>query len=160
MAQVRPAAAGDRKWIEATLACAFGAARMALRGRLMNPAEHAGFITADGGSPVGFVTYEIRGRECEITSIVAVARQRGIGSLLLRAVLDHARASGCSRLRVVTTNDNLSALRFYQRRGFSIACVHRGAVDSARRDLKPEIPLTGESGIPLRDEIELEMRIP
>jgi hypothetical protein len=31
------------------------------------------------------------------------------------------------------------------------------ATTEARRTLKPEIPLTGEYGIPLRDELELEL---
>ncbi|MGD8245715.1 MAG: hypothetical protein PVG25_02965 [Anaerolineae bacterium] len=60
------------------------------------------------------------------------------------------------RIWLITTNDNLAALRFYQRRGFSLVAVHPGAVDQART-LKPEIPAIGHSGIPIRDEIELEL---
>jgi hypothetical protein len=59
----------------------------------------------------------------------------------------------------VTTNDNVDALRFYQRRGFRLRAVRPGAVDDARRTLKPEIPAVGEQGIPIRDEIELERAI-
>jgi hypothetical protein len=59
-------------------------------------------------------------------------------------------------LWLVTTNDNLDALRFYQRRGFRITEVRLGAVDEARRTLKPGIPAIGASGIPIRDEIVLE----
>jgi hypothetical protein len=69
-----------------------------------------------------------------------------------------AARHGCARLWVITTNDNVDALRFYQRRGFRLAAVHRGAVDDSRSRLKPEIPVTGAYGIPLRDEIELEKR--
>jgi hypothetical protein len=67
-----------------------------------------------------------------------------------------ARRQGCARLWVITTNDNVDALRFYQRRGFCLVRVHRGAVDRSRAGLKPEIPAVGAYGIPLRDEIELE----
>jgi hypothetical protein len=67
-----------------------------------------------------------------------------------------ARRQGCARLWVITTNDNVDALRFYQRRGFCLVEVHRGAVDRSRVTLKPEIPAAGACGIPLRDEIELE----
>ena len=67
-------------------------------------------------------------------------------------------AAGCRRLWLITTNDNLAALRFYQRRGFELVAVHRRAVAAARR-LKPEIPLVGAHGIPIRDEIELEMAL-
>ena len=42
-----------------------------------------------------------------------------------------------------------------QRRGFRLDAIHRGAVDDSRSRLKPEIPVVGAYGIPLRDEIEL-----
>jgi hypothetical protein len=60
---------------------------------------------------------------------------------------------------LVTTNDNLVALRFYQRRGFRLSALRPGAVDEARRRLKPAIPDAGAFGIPLRDELELELRL-
>jgi Acetyltransferase (GNAT) family len=69
-----------------------------------------------------------------------------------------AARHGCARLWLVTTNDNVDALRFYQRHGFRLAAVHRGAVDDSRGRLKPEIPVVGAYGMPLRDEIELEKR--
>ena len=61
---------------------------------------------------------------------------------------------GCRRLHVVTTNDNVDALRFYQKRGS--CCASCGATRSAGRRLKPTIPWLGAHGIPLRDELELE----
>ena len=70
-----------------------------------------------------------------------------------------ARAAGCARLWLVTTNDNLDALGFYQRRGLRLSRSAPGAVDDARRTLKPEIPETGDGDIPIRDELELEMRL-
>jgi hypothetical protein len=60
---------------------------------------------------------------------------------------------------LVTTNDNLEALRFYQRRGFVLSALRAGAVDEARRELKPMIGRVGNFGIPIRDEIELEARM-
>jgi hypothetical protein len=60
---------------------------------------------------------------------------------------------------VVTTNDNVDALRFYQRRGYRLASVDAGAVDRARAALKPAIPEVGAHGIPLRDELELELLV-
>jgi hypothetical protein len=70
-----------------------------------------------------------------------------------------ARRAGCSRFWLITTNDNVDALRFYQRRGFRLAALHSGAVDDSRARLKPEIPEVGDHGIPIRDEIELEQEI-
>jgi hypothetical protein len=55
------------------------------------------------------------------------------------------------------SNDNVDALRFYQRRGFRLAALHQGAVDDSRARLKPEIPEIGEHRIPLRNELELEL---
>jgi hypothetical protein len=62
----------------------------------------------------------------------------------------------CRRVWLITTNDNLNALRFYQRRGMRPVAVHRGAVDEARR-IKPTVSLTGDHGIPIRDELEFEL---
>jgi hypothetical protein len=75
---------------------------------------------------------------------------------LIEAAVQLARRQGCAPLWVITTNDNVHALRFYQRRGFCMVRVHRGAVDRGRARLKPEIPRVGAYGIPKRDEIELE----
>ena len=86
----------------------------------------------------------------------ALRQWQGVGTALLAAVRDAAAAAGCRRLWLVTTNDNLDALRFYQRRGMHLVTVHHGLRETARR-LKPQIPLTGCFGIPLLDEIELEM---
>ena len=78
--------------------------------------------------------------------------------VLLHGVCQEARARGCSRVWFITTNDNVDAIRFYQRRGFTIAAVHVNALAESRR-LKPSIALVGNYGIPIRDEIEFEMML-
>jgi GNAT superfamily N-acetyltransferase len=80
---------------------------------------------------------------------------QGVGTLLVESVQEAARAAGCRRFFLITTNDNLNALRFYQRRGFRLAALRPGAVDASRQ-IKPSIPLTGEYGIAIHDELELE----
>lgn len=75
---------------------------------------------------------------------------------MVEAVGQLTAQQGCIRLWVIATNDNVDALRFYQRRGFCLVAVHRGAIDRSSTDLKPEIPVVGAYGIPLRDEIKLE----
>jgi GNAT superfamily N-acetyltransferase len=112
--------------------------------------------TSDGA--VGLLTYIVDGEACEVLTLHAVRQWAGAGSALIAAVRAVAAEQGCRRLWLVTTNDNVDALRFYQRRGFRLAAVRPGLVDEARRTLKPEIPETGAYGIPLRDEIELEIR--
>jgi acetyltransferase (GNAT) family protein len=102
------------------------------------------------------VGYNITGTSCEIVTINSIRPFAGVGTSLIEAVRDIALQSGCKRLWLITTNDNMNALRFYQKRGFILVAIHRNALDVSRK-LKPEIPLIGNDGIPLRDEIELEM---
>ncbi len=106
---------------------------------------------------VGVATYSIIENDCELLTLHARSRFTGTGSALLTSVKEVARRRDCTRLWVVTTNDNVDALRFYQRRGFRLAHLRAGAVNQSRRTLKPEIPVIGSYGIDLRDELELEI---
>jgi GNAT superfamily N-acetyltransferase len=115
-------------------------------------------VAVDGaGAVVGALVHRVDADGLEVVSLVAATSGGGIGGALLTAATATARAAGLRRLWLVTTNDNLGALRFYQRRGLRLVRVDRGAVDRARR-LKPEIPLVGADGIALHDEVELELR--
>jgi ribosomal protein S18 acetylase RimI-like enzyme len=154
---VRPLTQADYRWVVDFLREQWGGTTQAYGGRLHHVDRHAGFVALQGDKPVGLLTYRIDRDECEISSLKSLVEGVGAGSALVAAVKDAAAAAGCRRLSVVTTNDNMHALRFYQKLGFSLAAVRRNAVDEARRDMKPEIPLVGLDGIPIRDEIELEM---
>ena len=134
----------------------WGSTRMVTRGRVYQVDELAGFAAVQGDKPVGLVTYHINGDECEITSINSLVEKAGIGTALIDAVKDVATIARCKRLWLITTNDNTAALHFFQKRGFMLAAVYPNAFEQSRK-LKPEIPLVGIDGIPLRDEIELEM---
>jgi ribosomal protein S18 acetylase RimI-like enzyme len=156
---VRPLTAADRPWVVDFLREQWGGTAQVYRGRLHHVDEHAGFVALQGDKPVGLLTYRIDRDECEISTLKSPVEGVGAGSALIAAVKDAAAAAGCRRLWVITTNDNTRALRFYQKRGFSFVAVHRHAVEEARRHLKPDIPLVGVDGIPMRDEIELEMAL-
>jgi ribosomal protein S18 acetylase RimI-like enzyme len=119
--------------------------------------DHPAVLAWSGGQLVGAATYVIEGDDCELLTLHAGTRFTGTGSALLAMVKELARDAGCRRLWLVTTNDNVDALRFYQRRGFRLAQLRPGAVDASRDMLKPEIPKLGEHDIPLRDELELVM---
>ncbi|MDG4759455.1 GNAT family N-acetyltransferase [Micromonospora sp. WMMD710] len=106
---------------------------------------------------VGALTYRVDGDGLEVVTLVAAAPGGGASTALLAAATATATGAGLARVWLITSNDNLRALRFYQRRGMRLVHVDRGAVDRARR-LKPEIPLVGEDGIPLHDELVLELR--
>ncbi len=148
--------ASDRAWACALLAERWGSMRMVSRGVLYDLAQLPGLIAWLGGDRAGLLTYRLDGTACEVMSLDSVIGGAGVGSALLEAVQAIARAEGCRRVWLITTNDNTPALRYYQRRGFALVALHCRAVDAARA-LKPEIPLTGVDDIPLRDEIELEI---
>ncbi len=153
---VRPVVPADRAPITAFLREAWAGPAVVTRGRVHQADELPGFVAEWEGEPVGLATYRIEADQCEIITFNSMEEDQGIGTALLAAVKNAARAAGCQRLWLITTNDNTAALRFYQKRGLRIAALHRDAIKESRR-LKPRIPLVGNDGIPLRDEIELEM---
>ncbi len=156
MLTIREITDQDRVWLADVLRERWGAPIMIVHGVTYDVSSLPGFIAEEQDEWVGVVTYHQEEQACEIASLDSLRPGQGIGTLLLDAVKQTARCSGCTRLWLITTNDNLNALRFYQKRGFVLVAVHRNAVQRARA-LKPQIPLIGEHGIPLRDEIELEM---
>ena len=153
--EIRPLVAADRAWVAQFIVEQWGDAMVVAHGRVYYPAELPGFAAFADGRCVGLLSYQLAGDACEIVTLDSLLEGRGIGSRLIAAVLAAPRAAGCARLWLITTNDNMRALHFYQKRGFALVAVHRGAVDRARA-LKPAIPTLGFGGIPLRDEIELE----
>jgi GNAT superfamily N-acetyltransferase len=155
---VRPLVAADRDWARRYWRERWGSERLVLRDTLFDITSFEGFVVERAGQPVGVVTYRVTGGECEIMTLDAIDQGRGTGTALVDRVKAEAVHQGCRRLTVSTTNDNLDALRFYQRRGFRLETVDPGAVDRGRR-LKPEIPLVGMHEIPIRDEIRLGMAL-
>jgi len=153
---IRQIGPNDRTWVNSVLRDHWGSTDVVSRGRLHHADQLAGFVATDTSSNLGMVTYTIVGTECEIVTLNSLSEGRGVGSALLKAVKSIARESTCTHLRLVTTNDNLKALRFYQMQGFVLVALHRNALDESRK-LKPGIPATGSDGIPIRDELELEL---
>jgi ribosomal protein S18 acetylase RimI-like enzyme len=115
-----------------------------------------GFVAWVDGQRAGFLTYAVRGDECEVVTLHSLRQSRGAGRALMDAVRRAAESAGCRRLWLVTTNDNLRALAFYQRWGLDLCAFRRGAVDESRRTLKPSIPERDEHGVPIAHELELE----
>jgi GNAT superfamily N-acetyltransferase len=156
--EVTPRTSGDGSAVEEFLR-AHHSVRVARRGELVDSLDHPSLLAWDGDELVGVATYVIGDGDCELLTLHAASRFSGVGTALVAALLDVARRAGCTRVWVVTTNDNVDALRFYQRRGFRLSTLRPGAVDESRRTLKPEIGTTGDYGIALRDEIELELSV-
>lgn len=153
---MREIQASDRVWLAQFASEHWGAPFVISRGVRYELSQLPGFIAEDQGEYAGVVTYHCEGHACEVVSLDSLQPGQGIGTCLLDAVKNTALQAGWTRLWLITTNDNLRALRFYQKRGFVLVAIHRNALEQSRK-LKPQIPLVGEHGIPLRDEIELEM---
>ena len=153
---VRHANEADQEWKDDALEELWGSTKIVTRGRVHATDKLPCLIAESGGKKVGFLTYDIYGQECELITMNALEKGLGVGTALLGKLREIAQEHDCRGIWLITTNDNVEAMRFYQKKGFFFVAVHRDAVVAARR-LKPEIPEIGNHGIPIRDEIELVM---
>ena len=152
--RVRALDAGDRAAVARFIELHWSPV-VAVHGTVFHPAGLPGFLAWAPDEPVaGLLTYEVSNGVLEIVTLDAVRQWAGTGTALVGAAVAEAASRGCSEVRLTTTNDNVDALRFYQRRGFQLAALRPGAVGRARQ-IKPEIPLTGDYDIPVRDELDL-----
>ncbi len=160
---IRPLNTQDRNWVAHFMDAHWGSTKIVSRGQAYYGHLLPGFTAElnnapDDAPPAGLVTYRIEGTECEMMTLNSQESGMGVGTALIEAVKEAAQNAKCKRLWLITTNDNLNALKFYQKHGFVLVAVHRNALAEARK-LKPQIPLMGLDNIPLRDEIELEMML-
>lgn len=157
---VGPRTDADLGYLRAQLTHHWGGTQIWSLGRAFDAERISSFVAKIGEERVGLVTYDIApgGYQCEVVTLSSSRPNTGAATLLLEAVEREARYAGCTRLFLTTTNDNADAIRFYQTRGWRLAALHKGNVDEARKR-KPQIPLLGNHGIPVRDEIELELWI-
>jgi ribosomal protein S18 acetylase RimI-like enzyme len=157
--EVRRLTIPDRPWLVDILNEAFAGVIAARRGEAIDASALPGFLGTVGGHPVGVLTYQIIDRACEVVALACSEEGRGVGQALMNAVRDHAVATECGRLWLITTNDNVRAFRFYQVWGMDLCALHRHGVTRARA-LKPSLPLQGADGIPLQHELEFELLLP
>lgn len=161
---VRPLTVKDRTWVAQFLDDHWASTKIVTRGQSYYGHLLPGFAAftdkedPKAPKPDGLTLYRIDGTSCELMTLDSLKPGIGIGSALLEAAKAAAVEAGCKRLWLITTNDNTRALRFYQKRGMHLVAVYPNALNESRR-LKPQIPIIGIDGIPLRDEIELEMSL-
>ena len=159
----RPLGGDDLGWAATLADRELGGRFQARLGRLVDALDGSGLVAEDAaGRPIGLVTWLVEGedsgpREGEVRILVVepASRRHGVAGRLLTAAERAMDAAGAVRAWLVTTNDNVAALAFYQGRGWQLSRLLPGAVDEARRTLKPAIALVGENGLPIRDEIVL-----
>ncbi|MCL4255775.1 MAG: GNAT family N-acetyltransferase [Anaerolineae bacterium] len=160
---IRPLETSDRNWVAHFLDQHWHSTKIVSRGVAYYAHLLPGFVAEltnapQDAPPAGLITYHIEGRSCQIITIDSLQQDMGVGAKLLEVVKQAAVENGCKRLWLVTTNDNLEALRFYQKWGFHLVAVYPNALVESRK-LKPQIPIIGKHDIPLRDEIELEINL-
>ncbi|TFG34429.1 GNAT family N-acetyltransferase [Candidatus Thorarchaeota archaeon] len=156
--KVRKSTPEDRDWITEVLLDNWASNIIVTRGTSYEADLLPGLIAEDDEKRLGLLTYGIKDDELEIVTMNAIEKGKGIGSSLLDEIERIAREKKCRRIWLITTNDNIDAIRFYQKRGFEIAFVHRYAIEETRK-IKPQLPFVGKYGIPIRDEIEMEKLI-
>lgn len=145
----------DREWVQKILSDSWGSSKIVSRGVLHEAERLPGFVALLNGLHAGLLTYDMKGGMFEIISLNVLEQRRGIGSALIESAIQEARFLKCLRILVITTNDNIPAIEFYQANGFKIANIYKDAIIESRK-LKPEIPHVGINGILIKDEIELE----
>lgn len=155
---IRPVGDEDRIWLREFMERRWGADLVLGHGAVSVPSQLAGFVAELKNHPAGVITYQDSESGCEIVTLDSVIERHGIATALISQVESTARQRGLARMWLITTNDNVNGLRFYQRRGFRLCRLEVGAVDRSRQ-MKPEIPIVAENGIPITDELELEKRL-
>ena len=156
--EIRSIDDGLREKIQPIIDKTWGAPFLAINGKLWDSRTMSGFAAFNSDEILGYLLYEFHDGVCEIMLLQSIAQNIGIATALIEQVKQFTKSKSINKIIVQTSNDNSHAFRFYQRRGFTIREIRLGAMDAARK-LKPSIPLIGEDGIPLRDEIEFEMEI-
>lgn len=145
----------NRKFINNFIEEQWHTTKMIIRGSEIDMTTVEGLVIFEDNKIIGLITYMFYDGIMEILSLDSLRENQGIGTMLLEETISIAKEAECKKIVLITTNDNINAIRFYQKRGFDMAHLYRNALDVSRK-LKPEIPLVGENDIPMRHEIEFE----
>lgn len=145
---------GNREEINKFIVSNWYTTDMAIRGKLYDLSRMDGFAAYYEGKIVGLITYLMEdNNEYEIMSLDSLIERQGIGTALVNKVMEKAKKDKIKVIKLITTNDNINAIKFYQKNGFDFFALYRNAVDISRK-LKPSIPEVGYYNIPIKDEIE------
>ena len=153
---VRPLAADDRGWVRASLQRAWSSTTVARRRELVEALDLTGYVALLGGRRSGLALVDVRDRDLEVVAMFTSAPRQGVGRALMERCVIQAREQGCRRVWLITTNNNIKAIAFYQRIGMDLCAYYRYEV-RASRQLKTSIPLRDSTGVPIDHELEFEL---
>ena len=148
----------DKEWIDKFIKAHWGSKQVVVHKTIYIPSELNGFIAENRTEKVGLITYQIINRICEIVSLDSIKENEGVGTRLVELVIKQAKELNCKKIWLVTTNDNIKAIYFYQKLGFQMVKVHVNAVAESRK-IKPEIPEIANNGLLIKDEIEFVLKL-
>lgn len=146
----------DNDWVKAVATEQWGSTEIISRDQMHNVSTLPGYVAEQDKILIGVILYTIENRQCEIVALYSAIKKRGVGTRLIDLVKKAAAVNHCKKVWLLTTNDNIQALGFYQKRGFVLTALRPNAIKQQRR-IKPTIPLIGSNGIPIRDEIEMSL---
>jgi len=156
--RVRALVESDCDWAKALVCQHFVSPFVVSRGTCHDTRTLSGLVAERDGERLGLLHYHIESHRCELVVLIVTPKRQGLGKQMLRELASVARSNGCRCLWLITTNENVTAQRFYRALGWREIAIHRGAVAESRR-LKPEIPEYATDGTPIIDEIEYELSL-
>jgi N-acetylglutamate synthase-like GNAT family acetyltransferase len=156
--EVRDKTSTDDSWIKNFIKKHWGSLKIVSRGKITQADKIPGLVADIDNRPFGLITYLIDKDNLEIITLNSEKEGVGIGTTLINKVINIAREQKCKRVWVITTNDNQSAISFYKKKGFSLKAIYENAIEGSRK-IKPEIPMIGIGGVPIKDELEFEYQL-
>jgi GNAT superfamily N-acetyltransferase len=150
---VHEATDADRALVRDLFERDFGRRDIIAFGEVMNIEEMPALVAVMHEEVSGALAYRLHGNGLHIVALAtdALWQRSGVGGHLVAEAELLARRLSLGRVVVTTTNDNLPALYFYQRRGYRISAVVPGSVLAHTGQER-----IGFAGIPVRDEVQLE----
>jgi GNAT superfamily N-acetyltransferase len=153
---VREATNPDRAAARELFQRDFGHTQIVAFGEVMDIDQMPALVAAMSEEPSGALAYRLLGDALHIVALATdpMWQRSGVGGYLVAEAEMIARRLNIQRLVVSTTNDNLPALYFYQRRGYRLTDLVPNSISTHTHQEQ-----AGFAGIPVRDEIRLEKRI-
>jgi GNAT superfamily N-acetyltransferase len=153
---VREATDADRAAARELFERDFGRTHIVAFGEVMDIDQMPALVAQVHQDISGALAYRSLGEALHVVALATdpMWQRTGVGGHLIAEAELLARRLAMKRLIVSTTNDNLPALYFYQRRGYKLTELVPGSVIEHTKQSVP-----GFAGIPVRDEVRLEKKL-